>query len=52
MNEQQLDRYAYDGLLTNAQAKGILIDHLDNISSSQKYLVQATERYGDRILTR
>lgn len=52
MKEQQIDRYSYDGVLTDAQARSVLSGYLDDISSSQKYLVQSTELYGDRILTR
>lgn len=52
MDEQLLDRYSYDGSLTDVQAKSVLSGYLDDISSSQKYLVQLTERYGDRIMTR
>ncbi|KAF1919968.1 hypothetical protein BDU57DRAFT_442892 [Ampelomyces quisqualis] len=52
MDEQQIDRYAYNQVLTNAQAKSILAGNMEDISTSQRYLVESTERYGDRILTR
>jgi hypothetical protein len=52
MDEQQIDRYAYDKVLTAAQAKDVLSGYMNDISSSQKYLVQSTEKYGDQILTR
>jgi hypothetical protein len=52
VNEQIIDRYGYDGVLTDTQARSTLSQYMDDISSSQKYLVQSTKQYGDYILTR
>ncbi|KAH3990717.1 hypothetical protein HBH98_181530 [Parastagonospora nodorum] len=52
MNEQVIDRYIYDEVLTDAQAKIVLSGYLEDIYKSRKYLVQSTEQHGDRILAR
>jgi hypothetical protein len=52
MGEQKVDFCHYDGILTDEEAKSVLISYSNDMNSARDYLSRSIRKYGDLLLDR